>query len=114
MRTFLSNDRNDLALGEDGLLQIGNSFTFRAQAYAQFMQARLGEMIHAVQRGMPYEQVIWIGSPNVAQFEAAGRATLMQVAGTVEVLSFSARLADNVLSYTANILTDSGEITVNG
>ena len=114
MRTFLSNSQQDLVLGSDGLLQIGNSFEFRAQAYRQFMLARRGEMIHEMTRGIPYEQIVWSGTPNVAQFEAAARATLSQVPGTVEILAFSATLEGDELLYTANILTDSGEITVNG
>ena len=114
MRTFLSNNQNSLVLGADGLLQIGNSFEFRAQAYRQFMLARRGEMIHEMTRGIPYEQIVWSGTPNVAQFEAAARATLSQVPGTVEILAFSATLEGDELLYTANILTDSGEITVNG
>lgn len=114
MRTFLSNDKNSLVLGADGLLQIGNSFEFRAQAYKQFMLARRGEMIHEMTRGIPYEQIVWSGTPNIAQFEAAARVTLSQVPGTVEILSLFANLEGDELLYTANILTDSGEITVNG
>lgn len=114
MRTFLSNIVNDLSLASDGNLAVGNTLAFRAQTYAQYMQARRGEMIHEMQRGIPYDDVVWSGTPNVAQFEAAARSTLLQVAGTVEILAFSATLSDNVLSYTADILTDAGMVTING
>jgi hypothetical protein len=114
MITFLSNSKNDLQLTNGGDMALISGLAGIAQVAAQFMQARQGEMFLALPDGIPYESVLWAGTPNIAQFEAAGRATLLRVPQVVEVLSFDAQLDDGVLSYTANIRTDLGTTTVNG
>lgn len=114
MRTFLSNKRNDLILGADGNLNIISGLAAASQSSEQYMQTRRGEMIYAVDDGIPFDETVWAGTPNVAQFEAAGRARLLQVPSNMEILTFEAVLEGDVLRYTADIRTDSGETTVNG
>jgi hypothetical protein len=114
MKTFLATDRNDLLLNSAGNLQVFNSIEAIAQTARQYMQARRGEMFLAVPDGLPFDPVAWSGEPNIAQFEAAGRARLLQVPDVVEVLAFDAQLINNELSYIATIRTTAGEVAISG
>lgn len=114
MRTFLANDNNDLALAPDGNLRLITGLEAIAQTCKEAMQTRLQEMIHAQTDGIPFDPVLWSGTPNAAQFEASGRARLLQVPEVLEVTSFQARLIDNTMGYVAVIRTTIGETTING
>lgn len=114
MTTLLSNSRNDLALADDGRIRVIGGIEAIAQSARAYMQARLGEMFYNADQGIPFADIVWGGSPNIAQFEAAGRARLLQVPGIVEVVSFEARQVGDVLGYTAVIRTGSGETVING
>jgi hypothetical protein len=114
MRTFLANDKNDLARAADGNLKIISGIEAIAQTCKEAMQTRLREMIHAQTSGIPFDPVLWDGAPNAAQFEASGRVRLMQVPGVLEVISFQARLINNTMGYVATIRTTEGETTING
>lgn len=114
MRTLAATEKNDLALNAGGAMSIISGIDAIAQTARQYMQARAGEMFLAMTDGMPFDPVVWSGTPNIAQFEAAGRIRLLQVPGIIEVLSFTARLEDNVLAYIASIRTDQGEVAING
>lgn len=104
----------DLTLGMDGNLAFVGGVGAITQTVKQYVRARRGEMIHRFDQGVPYEAIIWGGSPNIAQFEAAARTRLLQTPDVLEVLSLQARLTDSVLSYTATIRTSLGEVTING
>ncbi|MCO8160985.1 hypothetical protein NJC38_02310 [Pseudomonas sp. 21LCFQ010] len=114
MKTFLSDSLNDLVLGRDGRLATAREIDAFAQSARQYMQARLGEMIHNADQGIPFTAVLWGGTPSVAQFEAAGRVRLMQVPGALAVVSFTARLQGDVIAYDAMVNTQWGEVTING
>lgn len=114
MITFQSNEKNDLQVDKAGNLTLISGVPAVGQTARQYMQVRQGEMFLAVPDGIPYESVLWSGSPNLAQFEAAARARLLQVPDVLEVVAFESRLVDGVLRYTATIRTDSAEVVVNG
>ena len=114
MRTFQSTGSEDFALGSDGNLTVISGLPASTQTARQYMRARAGEMFLNVDEGIPFDPVAWSGTPNLAQFESAGRTRLLQMPEVVEVLSFVARQDGDTLSYTAEILTESGEATVNG
>ena len=114
MKSLASNQRNDLVIGADGRLSVVTGTAAVEVVARSHMQTRRGEMIHAVQQGIPFDPVAWAGTPNLAQFEAASRRRLMEVAGVREVMSFSARMDGDVLTYSATLRTDSGEVALNG
>jgi hypothetical protein len=70
-------------------------------------------MIFATNQGLPNFQLIWVGVPNIPQYEAAVRATILAIDGVLEVVSFVASLADNTLTYTITIRTIYGVGVVN-
>lgn len=114
MHTFDSTTRNDFSLNGGRSLSLITGINAVAQTARQHMQARRGEMFLATGRGMPFDPLAWAGEPNVAQFEAAGIATLLQVPGVVAVLSFTARLVENDIDYVAVIQTIYGEVSLIG
>ena len=114
MRTFLATDKNDLALNMAGNLEVITAVEGVAQVARQAMQTRRTEMIYDVPGGIPFDLIVWEGAPNLAQFEAAARHRLRQVAGVRDVLSFEATLVGDTLQYVANLQTDEGEVTING
>ncbi|AZD85017.1 hypothetical protein C4K14_2183 [Pseudomonas chlororaphis subsp. aureofaciens] len=114
MKTFQADGSNDLVLAGNGQLSIISDLEAFTQSAKEYMQAVLGEMIHNADQGLPLEAVVWGGTPNVAQFEAAGRVRLMQVPNAQEVVSFTARLLGDVMSYTAIIRTPWGEVPLSG
>lgn len=113
-KTFKTNDANDLYLGPDGNLVVVLDQEAVMQACENAAKSQLGEMMFQTEDGVPNFQTIWVGSPNIAQFEAALRRTLEQVDGVKEVAELSASVANNVLTYTASIITDYGAGVING
>lgn len=114
MITFQSTSTNDFAVDAGKSLSLLGGVNGIAQTARQHMQARRAEMFLNANKGVPFASLAWAGAPNVAQFEAAGRATLLQVEGVTAVLSFTARLDGNTLSYVAFIGTIFGEAELLG
>ena len=111
---FAVNSNNDIYLGTDGNLAIVFDMQGTLQACEHALKTVLGEMIFATNQGLPNFQLIWVGVPNLQQYEAAVRATILAVDGVVEVVSFLADLSDNTLTYTITIRTIYGVGVVNG
>lgn len=113
MRTFETNQLNDFVVAENGLLSIVDGNPAVSAVARSHMQTRRGEMIYAIDEGIPFDPVAWSGSPNLAQFEAAARARLMAMPEVLEVVAFSAAMDGDNLIYSATLRTDAGEVTVN-
>lgn len=115
MITFASDGNEDLAISMGGGTYLISGDDAILQSARQRAKARRGEMIHAKDQGVPFEQVAWIGTPNIAQFEAGVRAAIMTTPGVVEVRALKADLVDGVLQYTATLVTENGtEASING
>ena len=114
MRIFAVDHNNDLYLSPAGSLAINKDLAALMQACEHVMQALLNEMVFAQGRGLPYQETIWIGSPNLRLFEDAARSALRSVQGVTSVASFSASAADHVLTYQATIKSVYGETPITG
>ena len=114
MKSLASNRRNDLVIGADGRLSVVTGAAAIEVVARSHMQTRRGEMIHAVQDGIPFDLVAFGASPNLSQFEAFARRSLSAITGVREVVSFEARLDGDTLTYSATLRTDYGETTING
>lgn len=112
-RTFLATEKNDLARDMAGNLALMMGPEGIAQTARQAMQTRRSEMIYDLPDGIPFDIIVWSGSANLAQFEAAARRRLRQVDGVREIISFEASQFNDVLQYVAVLQTDQGEVTVN-
>lgn len=113
-RVFTVDENNDLLIASDGRLSISADLEAVLQACEQAAKAQLAEMVLAVDQGVPTFQTVWNGAPNVAQFEAYLRRQLQNVEGVREVSALEVSVSDNVLSYTATILTQFGQGAING
>ena len=107
-RTFSADGNNDLYLGPDGALAIVADKEAVMQAAQQAAQTQLGEMIYAVDQGLPNFGAVWNGAPNLSQFEAYLRRTILAVAHVVGIQSLTITARDNTLFYVAEIETDYG------
>lgn len=113
MKTFDVDTNNDLH-AENGLLVVASGLDCISQQCTQAMKTVRGECIFAADVGLPYMETVWTGSPNLLAFDAAARAALLAVPGVLFVTAFSARINNNVLQYSAELLTTAGTVSING
>lgn len=113
-KTFAVDENNDLYIGNDGNLAIVTGKEAVLQACASAAKAQLGEMLYAVNSGIPNFQTVWVGAPNIQQFEAALRKTLLSVNGVREIKSLVTSLNNDQLQYSAVISTIFGTGAING
>lgn len=109
MKVFASNTNNDIYIGTDGNLATKTDLYAVMQAAQQASQAQLGEMIYAIDQGVPNFQTIWQSSANVAQFEAYLRRTILSVEGVTKITSLNTEVRDGTVFYTAEIETIYGK-----
>lgn len=114
VKTFNVDENNDLFIGKDGNLSIVTGLDAVLIACKQASQAQLGEMVLAINKGIPTFQTVWADAGTVAQFEAALRTTLLAVAGVTEVPAIDITIANNALRYTAEIKSIYGSGTIEG
>lgn len=113
MKTLSVNENNDMH-AQNGLLVVAADLEATRQRCTQVMQTVRGEMIYALDQGIPFYQTVWTGSPNLLAFEAAARDALSEIPTVTGVSSFSSRISANVLTYEATINTIYGATIVNG
>lgn len=114
MRSLMVNENNDIFIGNDGSLSVAKDIYAVQHSSAQAAKAQLGEMMYSTERGLPTFDVIWNGSPNPAVYEAWLRRTLLECSGVHEVRSLTVSVSGSDLKYSATIITDYGEIAING
>lgn len=112
--TLAVNENNDLFIGSDGSLALARAQDAVMQSAQQAAQTQLGELIYAVNVGIPNFAVVWGGAPSIAQFEAFFRRTILAVAGVIEVVSLNTQVRNSVLSYQATLRTIYGQAELNG
>lgn len=111
---FATNSQNDIYIGMDGRLAIFNGLPAVLQACEHVAKAQLGEMVLATDLGMPTYQVLWNGSPNPAQYDAALRQAFLSVPDVIEVISLLSSQTKDVFNYTAIIRTTFGSGAISG
>lgn len=114
MRTFQTDENNDLVQDAAGNLVLFSGLDAEGQETRHFAATSRGEMIHQTQNGVPFFPLSFGSTPSIQQFEAAVRARLRQAPDVVEVLSVEASQVSDTLVYTAQIRTTSGVATING
>ena len=115
MKTFLSERNGSFALGTDGSLQVIGGGLATLQTSAQFARTRRGEMIHAMDQGIPFFSTVFNSSPNVIQFEASLRERLLEVPSVDAVVELDVQQIDDELTYTATLRERSGdEVLISG
>ena len=72
MITFQLDDKNDLTLGKSASIEMLSGIKAVAQTAENYAKTLLGEMIHAIDEGVPYFGTVFARGDTV-QFEAALR-----------------------------------------
>lgn len=114
MRTIAVNENNDFFLDNTGSIPILSGKQATSQTARNFAATKKGEMIHAIQLGIPFFEVAFDHFPNLAQFEASLRRRLLEVPTVDSITHLEVDYLDGVITYTATIKTDQGEVTING
>lgn len=112
--SFAVNANNDLYIGNNGSLAIVSDIQSVLVACACIAKSVRGEMFLQVDRGIPYFETVFTGSPQILQFEAALRAAWKKVDQVLNIISLTTSVQNNQLSYAAEILTSFGAGTLNG
>ena len=113
-RTLSVNANNDIYLDHLGNLSVSFDLQAVLQDCAQKAKTRLGECVFNTNVGIPFFETVWIGTPNIPQFQAALRAAFLSVDGVVEVISLMTSQIDDRLTYTAVIRTIYGAGGISG
>lgn len=103
---------NDWYLDASGNLAMNTDQDACAQVCRQAMQGVLNEMTFNQGRGIPYFQVAFTNQPNLVQFEAAGRDTLLACDGVLAVKAFVADRSGTDLTYSATIASIYGDFAI--
>ncbi len=103
---------NDLYLDESGNISVSTDQEALIEQCAQASKTLLGELIYNTTIGIPYQQAVWIGVPNVAQFNAALRQAFLSIPNVIEVVSLivsqGGNLPGSTISFSAIIRTNYG------
>lgn len=108
------DENNDLYTGADGSLATCIALQAVLQNCEHAVKTQLGEMIYAVDAGVPNFTTVWNGSPNKTQFEAFLRRTILAVQDVTEIQELSSAASNHVMSYRAVIKTIYGLGAING
>jgi hypothetical protein len=103
----------DMFLDASGHIALVSGLAAVLQNCRSALSVKLGECFLNLTRGMPFDAAAF-ASYNPAQFEAAGRQLLLQIAGVVAVKSFTIFRKGAVFRYTAQISTIYGDGELNG
>jgi hypothetical protein len=114
MKTLAVDGNNDLYIGPSGALASASDLQAVLQVVQQAAQTQLGEMIYAVDQGIPNFTAVWGGAANLAQFEAYLRRAILAVDHVVGISDLTISVAANKLSYAITIQTDFGPGALNG
>lgn len=107
----------DIYLDESGNLAMSNNEQAVLEACAQAANTLLGEVVLNVNIGIPYEQVVWVGVPNIQQFEASVKSAFLAVGGggfVTGVPYMNVSVQNNILNYVAIIESIYGKLSLTG
>ncbi|MEY0399629.1 hypothetical protein AB7W17_22310 [Providencia rettgeri] len=114
MKTFDINTNNDLYIAQNGKLAIVDAEVASRNRCEHYIKALRGEMLHKLDKGIPYWKTTFGQQADISMFESAFRERLRELNDVISVVSFSANVVDGVLSYTAEIQTVYGSVMLNG
>ena len=114
---------NDMYLNNLGNIAMVSDLQAVLQECSQAALTLLGECVLDTNIGIPYQQVLWVGVPNINQFLGALRQAFLKINEVVEVVSLmavqtnepnSTSQSADLLTYTAVIRTIYGTGAING
>lgn len=112
-QTFRVDDNNDFYVNGKGSFVVSSGLDAVLYACASASKTHLGEMILQSNAGIPVFETVWNGTPNYSLWQSFLRDALLAIDGVTDVV-LSISVADNTLSYSAEITTIYGTGTING
>lgn len=113
MKTFLTDENNDFAIGASGNFELISDAAALSQILVEYAQTAREEMVTQQTQGMPFFATAFGRTANIAQYEAAFRKRMMDHPDVTGVLAFFGEINEGVLSYQAVIQSVYGQIEVN-
>lgn len=112
MRTFATDFNNDLyVVGDDLAMYEGIEAVMQLCEHS--VKAQLGEMILAMEDGVPTMQTVWQSAANIAMFEAYLRRAIMSVPNVTGIASLAISVEGSAVVYSATIQTIYGIGNIN-
>lgn len=107
MRTLTVDNHNDLVITGNNL---SISTDLRAVLYAceNAVKAQYGEMIYAIDRGIPYNLLAWDKQPNLIQLEAFIRRAVLAIPEVMSISDFDITVSSHIIRYSITINTTFG------
>ena len=112
--TLGTNSSGDIYLDATGNIALLSGLPAVTAACKTASLLQVLEAIYQINLGQPTFGTVFTGIPNVAIYESYLRKTLMGVPGVVSVASITAKIQNNVFSYTAKIESVFGQLFLNG
>jgi len=112
--TFATDGDGDLVLGQDDRVIMLTGAKAVANVCKNVALGQLGEMMYATDRGLPNFDLVWIGAPNVSQWQAKLRSSLLAVDGVTGISSLIVKRVGHEMQYAAVIKTVYGEVQIDG
>jgi len=113
MITIKTDSNRDIAVDQRGNFSFVRDIEALKEVCEAYARAARNEMIHKMNKGMPFFEQVFSSQVNTPQFEAAFRARMSEIEQVQGVTSFRATVEENTLKYTAVISTVYGNIEVN-
>lgn len=114
MLSIATDENNDIYLDEFGNLAVVTGLDAVAQVCRNTVLTAYGELIYDVDVGIPYFETVFTDPPNIELFQNAVVEALQNVEGVTRVKGFEYAVNGGILSYTAEIQTIYGDMTING
>lgn len=115
MLSFLTDDtHNDLYLDTRGNLASASGAAAVGQVCRNVLRLNLGELPLNIPAGIPYLEDIFAANASLGVAQAYMTQAIGKVSGVKKILSFNLERRGDTLTYRARILTNQGEVEING
>lgn len=113
MKTFARTaDTHDIFIDSTGQIAMAESKVAHAQIIEAAILTREGELQLDVEKGIPYFSTVFLSPTLVDEWADAVRRRVSEISFVESINTFDYELSDDTLTYTMNITTEEGDVTV--
>lgn len=114
MQTISINQNNDIFLDETGNLAMSKNLDAMGNIFLNKSQTNKGELPYNTEKGIDFFNTVFSSPCYPDLFQNELLSELEDTEATQEVLNYTENTEDNIYSYSVDILTDYGQVTLNG